>query len=145
MEIKELLNGLLVTVVGGVVGIIGAYARRILKKIEIKVDTETAKIQNDETRKLVDSTFDKVNNLVVSAVTTAETTTVASLKKANEDGKLTTEDGQIVLDEVKDKVLNQLNDEGKELLQSAISDLDTYVEDLIHKTLAEITGKVTTK
>ena len=141
-EIKVLINTLAVTIITGVVGIIGAYAKLALKKIELKAEAETSKIEDEKTRSMILLAFDNVRDIVTNAVITAETTTVAQIKKANEDGKLTKEDGEKVFAEVKDKVLAQVTDDTKSAMTTVIGNFDSYVEDLIHSQLAQITGKL---
>ena len=141
-EIKVAINTLAIMIVTGVVTILGAYAKLTLKKIELKVQAETAKIEDDKTREMILLAFSSVKDVVNNAVITAETTTVAELKKANDDGKLTKEDGDKVFATVKDKVLAQVSEDTKTALNTVIGDFDSYVEDLIHAQLAQITGKI---
>lgn len=141
-EVKVLVNTLAVTIITGVIGILGAYAKLTLKKIELKVQAETAKIEDDKTRDMILLAFSNVKDVVNNAVITAETTTVAELKKANEDGKLTKEDGEYVFNAVKEKVVTQVSDDTKSAMSTVIGDFDSYVEDLIHAQLAQITGKI---
>lgn len=141
-EIKVAINTLAIMIVTGVVTILGAYAKLTLKKIELKVQAETAKIEDDKTREMILLAFSNVKDVVNNAVITAETTTVAELKKTNDDSKLTKEDGDKVFATVKDKVLAQVSEDTKTALNTVIGDFDSYVEDLIHAQLAQITGKI---
>ena len=141
-DIKVLVNTLAVTIITGLIGILVAYAKLTLKKIELKVQAETAKIEDDKTRDMILLAFSNVKDVVNNAVITAETTTVAELKKANEDGKLTKEDGEKVFAAVKDKVVSQVSDDTKTAMSTVIGNFDSYVEDLIHAQLAQITGKI---
>lgn len=141
-DIKVLMSTLAVTVLTGVIGILGAYARLTLKKIELRVDAETAKIEDEKTRNMVELAFNSVKDVVTNAVITAETTTVAQIKQANEDGKLTKEDGQKVLSQVKETVSAQISTDTKDALTTVIGSFDDYVEQLIHAQLAQITGKL---
>lgn len=141
-DIKVLVNTLAITVITGVIGIIGAYAKLALKKIELRAEAETAKIEDDKTREMILLAFNNVRDVVTNAVITAETTTVAELKKANDDGKLTKEDGEKVFAVVKDKVVSQVSDDTKAAMSTVIGNFDSYVEDLIHTQLAYITGKL---
>ena len=141
-DIKVLMNTLAVTVLTGVIGILGAYARLTLKKIELRVDAETAKIEDEKTRNMVELAFNSVRDVVTNAVITAETTTVAQIKQANEDGKLTKEDGERVLNQVKETVSAQVSTDTKNALTTVIGSFDDYVEQLIHAQLAQITGKL---
>lgn len=141
-DIKVLVNTLAVTIITGVIGIIGAYAKLALKKIELKAQAEASKIEDEKTREMILLAFNNAKEVVTNAVITAETTTVAQIKKANEDGKLTKEDGEKVFAAVKDDVLNQLSDDTKSAMTTVVSNFDSYIEDLIHAQLAQITGKL---
>lgn len=141
-DIKVLMSTLAVTVLTGVIGILGAYARLTLKKIELRLDAETAKIEDEKTRNMVELAFNSVKDVVTNAVITAETTTVAQIKQANEDGKLTKEDGERVLNQVKETVSAQVSSDTKNALTTVIGSFDDYVEQLIHAQLAQITGKL---
>ena len=141
-EVKTLVNTLAITVIAGAIGILVAYAKLTLKKIELKVQAETAKIEDDKTRDMILLAFNNVKDVVNNAVITAETTIVTELKNANEDGKLTKEDGENVFNTVKNKVLAQVSDDTKLAMNTVIGDFDSYIEDLIHAQLAQITGKI---
>lgn len=141
-EVKVLVNTLAVTIITGAVGILAAYAKLTLKKIELKVQAETAKIEDDKTREMIMLAFSNVKDVVNNAVISAETTMVAELKKANDDGKLTKADGEMVFKTVKDKVVSQVSEDTKSALGIVIGDFDSYVEDLIQSQLAQITGKI---
>lgn len=142
MELQEALNSLAITVLVGVVGVAGVYFRLIVKKLATKTELQISKIEDEKQRQLLLNAKEDVRELVENTIITAEQTTVKSLKAQNEDGKLTINDGKVVLSQVKESVLEQLNKDSKELIVKNTNNLEEYLNNLIESTLAEIQGKI---
>ena len=142
MELQEALNSLGITILVGVVGVVGVYLRLTLKKLTTKAELQISKIEDEKQRQLLLNAKEDVRELVENTIITAEQTTVKSLKSQNEDGKLTINDGKVVLSEVKESVLEQLSKDSKELIVKNTNNLEEYLNNLIESTLAEIQGKI---
>ncbi|WP_346938209.1 hypothetical protein [uncultured Clostridium sp.] len=142
MEIQEALNNLVITILIGVVGVVGVYLRLALKKLTTKTELQISKIEDEKQRQLLLNVKEDVRELVENTIITTEQTTVKGLKAQNEDGKLTVNDGKVVLSQVKESVLNQLSNDSKELMIKNTNNLEEYLNNLIESTLAEIQGKI---
>ena len=62
-EIKVALNGLAIVVVTGLIGVVANYAKLALKKISDKANAELVKIENENTRNLIQNAKDDLVDL----------------------------------------------------------------------------------
>ena len=141
-EIKLALNGLAIVIVTGVIGVVANYAKLALKKISDKANAELVKIENENTRNLIQNAKDDLVDLAKNTVGAFEVNSVKQLKEANGDGKLTKDEAIMVYNSVKDNILAQLNNESKELLVDNVGDFEKYIEILIENELAKIKGQL---
>ena len=82
----------------------------------------TKEIKNEK----VNHVLDRLNKIIERAVGAANQVVV---NNAKEDGTFTPSFGKEVRDEVFETVLKILGDEGKNLLNEALGDLDQYISD----------------
>ena len=82
----------------------------------------TKEIKNEK----VNYVLDRLNKIIERAVGAANQVVV---NNAKEDGTFTASYGKKVKDEVFEIVLKVLGDEGKQLLNEALGDLDQYISD----------------
>ena len=144
-EVQVLLNTLLVTILTGVIGIAGAYATLLLKKVTTKIQAETSKIESDKERVLVNDAVMSINDLVYQAVFAMQTTTVEANKDKAADGKLTLEESKEIANTVKDNVLAQLSTEVQSLATKQIENLDLYILDRIEVELEKVKTELASK
>lgn len=144
-EVQVLLNTLLVTILTGVIGIAGAYATLLLKKVTTKIQAETSKIESDKERVLVNDAVMSINDLVYQAVFAMQTTTVEAIKDKAADGKLTLEESKEIANTVKDNVLAQLSTEVQSLATKQIENLDLYILDRIEVELEKVKTELASK
>lgn len=137
-QVQDALMTLLTTVAIGGIGVITAYASVYLKKLADKAKAQASKITDENQRELVDTAIDRASTIVEKTVISANETLVKEFKNATSDNKITKEDGQKVLDSVKENVLKQLSDDSKDLLSLTIGDLDKYIEAEIETTLKKL-------
>ena len=138
MDINTILTNFFNAVLPSLTILLGALVSYYLVKATTRIKAETKTIQDKATRDLLDKTLDNLTNLINVNVTSASETIVKELKASTLDGTLTKEDGKLILSNVKDKVLTQLSDSGKETLSTVITDLDGYVESAIETSLKKI-------
>lgn len=136
-QIMEALGLLLTTVITGGIGVITSYVAIYLNNLKIKIQAETAKIKNEDTRKLVDGALDRLNSLIITNVQSANETLVKTIKENAENG-YSKEDLLAVRDVVRDNILKQLSSDSKELLAHEISNLDSFVENKIEEVLKQL-------
>lgn len=140
-QIMDALGLLLTTVITGGIGVISTTIAVYFNNLKVKIQAETNKIQNEETKKLVNNALDRLNDLVMTNVQSAQETLVKTIKEESKDG-YSKEDLLEVKDVVKNNILVQLSQDSKDLLASEISDLDSYVDSKIEVILAEIKGQI---
>lgn len=140
--LNESLQALLYIVLTGVIGIVGAYAKKALAMVEEKAGAETEKIKGEAERRIVKDNLDRIFDLATNVVVKAETGLVADIKAKSEDGKLTKEEGKEILETVVSEIKGQITEDGKELLEKAVKDGDLYLKELVERILAEIQGRV---
>lgn len=140
-QIMDALGLLLTTVITGGIGVISTMVAVYFNNLKVKIQAETNKIQNEETKKLVNNALDRLNDLVITNVQSAQETLVKTIKEESKDG-YSKEDLLAVKEVVKNNILVQLSQDSKDLLASEISDLDSYVDNKIEVILAEIKGQI---
>ena len=140
-QIMDALGLLLTTVITGGIGVISTTIAVYFNNLKVKIQAETNKIQNEETKKLVNNALDRLNDLVITNVQSAQETLVKTIKEESKDG-YSKEDLLAVKEVVKNNILVQLSQDSKDLLASEISDLDSYVDNKIEVILAEIKGQI---
>ena len=84
----------------------------------------TKEIKNEK----VNYTLNRLNKIIEKAVGAANQVIV---NNAKDDGTFTPSFGKEIRDEVFESVLKVLGDEGKQLLNEALGDLDKYISDSI--------------
>jgi len=138
MDINTILTNALTGIGIALIGLVGAYLTLLLRKATAKLKVQTNSIKDEATRNLVNNAIDKTVQVVNKNVSSASETIVKELKASTLDGKLTKEDGQVILNVVKGKVLTQLSDDIKGLASTEIGDIESYIETLIENSLKEL-------
>lgn len=144
MDINTILTGFFNAILPSLTLLMGALVSYYLVKASARIKAETKTIKDKTTRELINKTLDDLTNLINVNVTSASETIVKELKASTLDGKLTKEDGKLILSNVKGKVLTQLSDSGKEVLSTTISDLEGYIESSIETALKQIKTQTST-
>ena len=138
MDINTILTNALTGIGIALIGLVGAYLTLLIRKASERIKAQTKLIKDEATRNLVNNALDKTKEVVNKNVASASETIVKELKASTLDGKLTKEDGQVILGVVKGRVLTQLSDDIKGLASSEIGDIESYVETLIENSLKEL-------
>ena len=85
-QIMDALGLLLTTVITGGIGVISTMVAVYFNNLKVKLQAETKKIENEETRKLINTALDRLNDLVVTNVQSANETLVKEIKEQSKDG-----------------------------------------------------------
>lgn len=141
-SIREALMGLLVTVIVGIIGLIGTYVTILINNITANIKTETNKLKNENQKILVKNALDRVDELVKVNVIKAQETLVKEILEKSKDGIFSKEDLKSVAVVVRNDVIKQMGVQVSELVKVEIDDLESYVSAVIEKTLAELKGQV---
>ena len=88
---------------------------KLTKEFEKNLKSEEAKFALDRLNKILERAVGAANQVVVN--------------NAKEDGTFTASYGKKIKEEVFETVLKVLGDEGKQLLNEALGDLDKYISD----------------
>ena len=138
MDINTILTNALTGIGIALIGLVGAYLTLLIRKATDKLKVQTNAIKDEATRNLINNALEKTVQVVNANVSSASETIVKELKASTLDGKLSKEDGQVILGVVKGKVLTQLSDDIKGLASTEIGDIESYIETLIENSLKEL-------
>ena len=138
MDLNTILTNALTGIGIALIGLLGAYLTLLIRKATDKLKVQTNSIKDEATRNLINNALDKTVQVVNANVSSASETIVKELKASTLDGKLSKEDGQVILNVVKGKVLTQLSDDIKGLASIEIGDIESYIETLIENSLKEL-------
>ena len=138
MDINTILTNALTGIGIALIGLLGAYLTLLIRKATDKLKIQTNLIKDEATRNLINNALDRTVQVVNANVSSASETIVKELKATTLDGKLSKEDGAIILGVVKGKVLTQLSDDIKGLASTEIGDIESYIETLIENSLKEL-------
>ena len=142
MDINQALTTLGQTIVIALIGVLGTYITLYAKKAVVRVGLEVDKISNKQTKVLVTDALKGLEELVLKNVQSAQLTLVKDVKNASADNSITKEDGQVILQSVKDNILKQLSTDTKDLLTKKIGDVNSYIEILVETSLGNIKNQI---
>ena len=125
-------------VLGAVISILGALAIVYLKKGFEYLTTKTTLIKDEGSRKILDSTLNALDTLLVTNITSAENTLKPIILQSIADGKVTTDELESLKITVMNNTLKQLGDEARKLLNNSLGDTNSYLENRIEAILADL-------
>lgn len=137
-QLQTQLLGLVQIIIGGIISVAGAYATIYIKKaIDIaKAKAET--IQDEQAKSLIETTLDKVDDLIKTNIISVENTMKPAILQAIADGKVDKTELNTLAKTVKENVLAQLSTDYTEVFNSSLNDSNSYLENRIEKILAEL-------
>ena len=138
MDINTILTNAITGIGIALIGLGSSYLVYFIKKATDRLKVQTNAIKDEATRNLINNALEKTVQVVNANVSSASETIVKELKASTLDGKLSKEDGQVILNVVKGKVLTQLSDDIKGLASTEIGDIESYIETLIENSLKEL-------
>lgn len=128
----------LVNILLAVITLGGAYALYYLKLGAAKIKAQTAQIEDEQARKLLENAVDDVTNLVGVGVGAMEQTTAKALRQAVKDGTADREEllalGKQVLSEVKAAVAP----EAQEVITKHLGSFEDYVMKCIEDAVLKV-------
>lgn len=131
----------LVSIVLGVITLVGGYAVYFIRLGSAKLKEQTAQIKDEKTRKLLDNAREDVVELVTISVNAMEQTTARALRDAVKLGKADREEllalGKKVFDEVKDEIAP----EAQRVITENLGDFDIYLTKRIEDAVLAIKQK----
>lgn len=137
-QIQNQLIGLFTIVIGGALTIASIYATIYINKyIEIAKEKSQA-IKDENAQKKINLALERVNELLVTNITSANETLKKELIEGIKDGNLSKEDFASLKESVINKVLVQLGGNSKELLSTEIGDLNDFLSSKLEEKLANL-------
>jgi len=125
-------------VLGAVISILGALVIVYLKKGFAYLTTKTTLIQDEGSRKILDSTLNTLDTLLVTNITSAENTLKPIILQDIADGKVTTDELESLKITVMNNTLKQLGKDATKLLNNSLGDTNSYLENRIEAILADL-------
>lgn len=113
----------------------GGYLVLYIRKATQRLKAETSKIEDENTRKLINDSIDRLTDIVNTNVVKAQETTIKELQLASADGVIDRDELKKVGLAVKEDVLSQMSDQLLDAVQLQIKDVGAYVEGLIEQQL----------
>ena len=98
--------------------------------------SKTSLIKDQQAKRIVDNTIEKVEKLINDNIIKVEHTSKPIMVQALQDGKIQKDELVKLRDEVKNEVLNQLEEDSLDVLNESLADLNKYIEVKIESQLA---------
>ena len=122
---EELLQGtviqLLGIVIGGILAIASAYMTLFVAKATQKAKVETEKLNDERQRKMINSTLNKVDELLKTNIIALENTVKKDMLELIADGKIEKDELKKLAQDVKENVLNQLGNDSLAILNDSLA------------------------
>ena len=139
---EQAITNLLTNILQSVIVILGALIAVATNKIINYLETKTKNIKETNTKQLANQALNDLNEIIKKNVGAAQATLVQVAKEANEDGKLTKEDGDKIKEAVCIKIKSQLSDLNRQYIAKEIKNLDNYISSMVEYYLAQIKNQI---
>ena len=133
---------LLGIVIGGLLAIASAYMTLFVAKATQKAKVETDKLKDESQRKIINTTLNKVDELLRTNIIALENTVKKDMLVLIADGKIEKEELKKLAQNVKKNVLNQLGEDSLAILNDTLGDVSGYLDVRIEEKLAEIKKEI---
>lgn len=139
---EQAITNLLTNILQLIVGILSAMIVVATNRLINYLETKTKNIKENNTKQLAIQALNDLNEIIRVNVVSAQATLVQAVKEANEDGKLTKEDGYKIKEAVCIKIKSQLSDSNKKYITKEIKNLDNYISSMVEYYLAQIKNQI---
>lgn len=136
--IQSTATGVLVNLALGVITLLGAYGVYFVQKAATKVQTQTAKLKDDASRKLLTDALADVENLAIVTVGSIEQTTAAALREAVKDGKADREELLALGKQAFNEVKAAIAPEAQKVITDNLGSFDDYLSKLIENAVRRV-------
>ena len=133
---------LLGIIIGGLLAIASAYMTLFVAKATQKAKVETEKLKDERQRKIINTTLNKVDELLRTNIVALENTVKKDMLVLIEDGKIEKDELKKLAENVKINVINQLGEGSMAILNETLGDVNGYLEVRIEEKLAEIKKEI---
>ena len=139
---EQAITNLLTNILQSVIVILGALIAVATNKVINYLETKTKSIKETNTKQLANQALNDLNEIIKKNVGAAQATLVQVAKEANEDGKLTKEDGDKIKEAVCIKIKSQLSDLNRQYIAKEIKNLDNYINSMVEYYLAQLKNQI---
>lgn len=117
--LKMILNIVVIPLLPAVVALLGMYMKVLTTKLKREIENETANHYIDILERVTFNVVQELNQTLVDTL------------KARQEGKLSSEEKQAILQSAKLRILNNITATQREVLETVYGDLDGYLDTLI--------------
>jgi len=145
MDLNQTIQTFLNQAVTLLGGLALAYLTFFVYKAKAKMDIEKNKIKDEVARALLGSALDRINDLVLKGVNSAQQAIVADLKAQISEGNASREDLLEIGRNVASTVYAQLTEPTINVLKLEINDIQKYITDTINTQILALKPTVITQ
>lgn len=129
---------LIISLLLGVVAVGAAYAIVAINKLKNRVSTEIDKIDDENTKLLLNNALNRVDNLIIDQIDDLSDLITKGLGSIKNSGKVpTVEDMQDIVKKIKDSTIENLDTSVITVLKEQTIDIEDYVKNMVERVIEE--------
>lgn len=129
---------LIISLLLGVVAVGTAYAIVAINKLKNRVSTEIDKIDDENTKLLLNNALNRVDNLIIDQIDGLSDLITKELGSIKNSGKVpTVEDMQDIVKKIKDSTIENLDTSVITVLKEQTIDIEDYVKNMVERVIEE--------
>lgn len=129
---------LIISLLLGVVAVGTAYAIVAINKLKNRVSTEIDKIDDENTKLLLNNALNRVDNLIIDQIDDLSDLITKELGSIKNSGKVpTVEDMQDIVKKIKDSTIKNLDTSVITVLKEQTIDIEDYVKNMVERVIEE--------
>lgn len=129
---------LIISLLLGIVAVGTAYAIVAINKLKNRVSTEIDKIDDENTKLLLNNALNRVDNLIIDQIDDLSDLITKELGSIKNSGKVpTVEDMQDIVKKIKDSTIENLDTSVITVLKEQTIDIEDYVKNMVERVIEE--------
>lgn len=129
---------LIISLLLGIVAVGTAYAIVAINKLKNRVSTEIDKIDDENTKLLLNNALNRVDNLIIDQIDDLSDLITKELGSIKNSGKVpTVEDIQEIVKKIKDSTIENLDTSVITVLKEQTIDIEDYVKNMVERVIEE--------
>ena len=129
---------LIISLLLGAVAVGTAYAIVAINKLKNRVSTEIDKIDDENTKLLLNNALNRVDNLIIDQIDDLSDLITKELGSIKNSGKVpTVEDMQDIVKKIKDSTIENLDTSVITVLKEQTIDIEDYVKNMVERVIEE--------
>lgn len=129
---------LIISLLLGVVAVGTAYAIVAINKLKNRVSTEIDKIDDENTKLLLNNALNRVDNLIIDQIDDLSDLITKELGSIKNSGKVpTVENMQDIVKKIKDSTIENLDTSVITVLKEQTIDIEDYVKNMVERVIEE--------